>query len=297
MRRIVRDLPNGAEHHAVYIPSKITENRILLSADPTYISRLYLVGSVELVRAWLEGDWNVIAGAFFPEFSITQHVVAPFAIPEHWARIRMADWGSARPFCVLWAAIADGVEHDEVPRGTMVLYREWYGWNGKANEGCHMTAQEVGSGIREKEAGEKMSDEVIDPSAFARDGGPSISERMDLNWRRADNSRVAKIGAIGGWDEVRQRLKNTIKGDGNGLVIFSTCTHVIRTLPALQHDPNKAEDVDTNGEDHAPDALRYGCMSRPVIRDKPTSQPRRFETDLTINDLIKRAQQKRIAES
>jgi len=139
---------------------------------------------------------------------------------------------------------------------------------------------------------EPMSDEVIDPAAFARDGGPSIAERMDLPWRRADNSRVAKIGAIGGWDEVRQRLKSKEQG----LRIFSTCTHLIRTLPALQHDPNKAEDVDTNGEDHAPDALRYGCMSRPVIRDKPSSEPRRFEQDLTFNELLQRQKAKRLSE-
>jgi hypothetical protein len=407
MKRLVRQLPNGKEHHSVYIPSRIGDNRILLAKDPDYVSRLYLVGSVELVRAWLEGDWNVIAGAYFPEFSLDRHVCAPFAIPTHWARIRMGDWGSARPFCILWAAVSDGcevplgststsAEHDShkdldlglpmrgtgsrwaahmrglpqrlhacleehasfepgaeeeselqklraclsqagtsgeaamravwgenladapsrlrsalrhylalpplpprisqgrsIPRGTLVIYREWYGWNGTANEGCHLTAQEVGQGIREREKDEKLSDEVLDPAAFARDGGPSIAERMDLGWRRADNSRVAKIGAMGGWDEVRQRLKSTEQG----LLIFHTCTHIIRTLPALQHDPHKAEDVDTNGEDHAPDALRYGCMSRPVIRDKPKDTPRRFETDLTINELIKRAQKKRLAES
>ncbi len=303
MKRIVRELPNGAIHHAVYIPSKITENRILLQADPTYINRLYLVGSVELVRAWLEGDWNVIAGAFFPEFDIAKHVVPPFSIPAHWARIRMADWGSAKPFCILWGAIADGVEYPAIPRGTLVIYREWYGWNGKANEGCYMTAQEVGAGIKARESylydgqpiEEKMSDEVIDPAAFARDGGPSIAERMDLAWRRADNARVARLGAMGGWDEVRQRLKNTLKSENNGLVLFSTATHLIRTLPALQHDPNKAEDVDTNGEDHAPDALRYGCMSRPVVRDLPPSHPRRWPVELTFNELVKRQAEKRLA--
>jgi hypothetical protein len=289
MKRLVRTLPNGAEHHSVYIPSRIGDNRILLAKDPDYVNRLYLVGSVELVRAWLEGDWNVIAGAYFPEFNLTRHVCQPFAIPEHWARIRMGDWGSARPFCILWGAVSDGSL--DIPRGTIVIYREWYGWNGTANEGCHLTAQEVGSGIREREKDEKIADEVLDPAAFARDGGPSIAERMDLNWRRADNARVARAGAMGGWDEVRQRLK----ADEQGLRIFSTCTHLIRTLPALQHDPHKAEDVDTNGEDHAPDALRYGCMSRPVIRDKPKDQPRRFEADLTINELIQRATRKRLA--
>lgn len=294
MKRLVRHLPNDREHHYVYIPSKIVDNRILLAKDPDYVSRLYLVGSVELVRAWLEGDWNVIAGAFFPEFDVARHIMTPVALPDHWTRIRMGDWGSAKPFCILWGAVSDG-QMPTIPRGAIVIYREWYGWNGEPNVGCRMTAPEVGDGIRQREQGESVADEVMDPAAFTRDGGPSIVERMDLNWRRADNSRVAKAGAMGGWDQVRERLKGD--EDGPQLLIFSTCTHLIRTLPALQHDPHKAEDVDTNGEDHAPDALRYGCMSRPIVRDKPASQPRRFDTDLTINDLIKRAREKRLAES
>src|SRR5882757_6994487 len=112
-----------------------------------------------------------------------------------------------------------------------------------------MAADQIGGGIRERERDEKIADQVIDPAAFSRDGGPSIAERMDLNWRRADNSRVAKVGAIGGWDQVRERLRGDERGPQ--LFIFHTCTHLIRTLPALQHEPHKAEDVDTNGEDHA----------------------------------------------
>jgi hypothetical protein len=100
---------------------------------------------------------------------------------------------------------------------------------------------------------------------------------------------------MGGWDQVRERLV----GDAEGpqIVIFSTCTHIIRTLPALQHDPIRAEDVDTDAEDHAPDTLRYGCMSRPWVRDAPGVPKARFETDLTINELIKRAQRSRLEES
>lgn len=293
-RRLVRTLPNGAEHHAVYIPSRITDNRILLAKDPGYVSRLYLVGSTNLVKAWLEGDWSVIEGAYFPEFSMERHVIRPFAIPEHWSRIRAMDWGSAKPFCVLWMAVSDGSVKG-IPRGCLVVYREWYGWSGEPNVGCKMTATAVGEGIRAHEQGESMQDEVLDPSAFSEDGGPSIAERMNLNFRRADNSRVAKKGAMGGWDQVRERLI----GDSEGpqIVIFSTCTHIIRTLPALQHDPLKAEDVDTDAEDHAPDTLRYGCMSRPWVRDAPGVPKARFETDLTINELIKRAQRSRLEES
>jgi hypothetical protein len=292
MRVLSRELPNGKQHKAVYIPSRVTDNRILLSQDPGYVDRLYLVGSENLVKAWLEGDWSVIEGAYFPEFSSAKHVIRPFEIPAHWARIRAMDWGSAKPFCVLWFAVSDGTI-PEIPRGALVAYREWYGWNGEPNVGCKMTATAVGEGIKQLDTGEKFSDEVLDPAAFSQDGGPSIAERLGLNFRRADNARVARKGAMGGWDQVRDRLK------GNEgvpmLYVFSTCTHLIRTLPALQHDRNRPEDVDSDSEDHAADTLRYGCMSRPLVRDAPNTPKPRFETQLTLNELIKRAGQKRLA--
>lgn len=295
MRILQRPLPNGGLHRAVYIPSRVTDNRIMLAQDPGYVDRLHLVGSPNLVKAWLEGDWSVIEGAYFPEFSMARHVIAPFEIPAHWARIRSMDWGSAKPFCVLWFAVSDG-SIARIPRGALVVYREWYGWSGEPNVGCKMTASAVGEGIRAIEAkGEpknsRISDEVLDPAAFSEDGGPSIAERMDLNFRRADNSRVAKSGAMGGWDQVRERLNGD--SDGPQLFLFSTCTHLIRTLPALQHDATRAEDVDTDAEDHAADALRYGCMSRPLVRDAPGVPKARFETDLTLNELIKRAGDRR----
>lgn len=277
----------------LFVRSRLADNQILLRADPGYEDRLRGLGSPELVRAWLEGDWNVVAGAYFPEFSDARHIIAPFKIPEHWTRIRGADWGSAKPFWIGWAAVSDGMIPG-VSRGTLVVYREWYGWNGQPNVGCRLTAPEVGDGIRALEKGEKISDEVLDPAAFARDGGPSIAERMDLRWRRADNSRVPRAGAMGGWDQVRERLKGD--SDGAQLVIFSTCPHLIRSLSSLQHDPQKPEDCDTRGDDHAADGVRYICMSRPLVRDKPTDSPPRFETQLSVNELIKRATKKRLAE-
>jgi hypothetical protein len=289
-QRLVRALRNGAEHHAVYIPSRLQNNRILLSRDPTYANRLHLVGSPELVRAWLEGDWSVISGAYFPEFSPSKHVVQPVELPKHWARIRAMDWGSAKPFCVLWAAVSDG-ELQQFPRGSLVLYREWYGWNGKPNVGARLTAPEVGAGIKRLESDEKMSDEVLDPAAFSEDGGPSIAERLGLGFRRADNARVASGGRMGGWDQVRERLRGQ---EAPGVFIFSTCTHLIRTLPALQHDKHRPEDVDTESEDHAADAFRYLAMSRPFVRDKPRDDPVRYPQHLTIDELIKRQTQRRL---
>jgi hypothetical protein len=254
MRMLERKLPSGNVHRYVFIPSKVQDNQILLQGDPGYVDRLHLVGNEQLVKAWLEGDWSVIAGAFFPEFSMTHHVRDPFEIPESWSRYRACDWGSAKPFSVGWYAISDG-SLPTVPRGCLVKYREWYGMQpGQPNVGLKMTAEEVADGIKLREAGETINQAIsrLDPSCFAEDGGPSIAERMlrrSVIWNRADNTRVGRRGAMGGWDQVRARL---IGEEGWPMILFfSTCQHTIRTLPALQHDQASAEDVDTDGEDHA----------------------------------------------
>lgn len=276
MQVLTRLLPNGREHKFVYIPSRVQNNRILLQGDPDYINRLYLVGSQELVKAWLEGDWDAIEGAFFGEFSTQRHVVQPITLPKHWTRFRSMDWGSARPFAVGWYAVSDG-ELAQFPRGALIKYREWYGMkDGSPNTGLKLTAEEVGKGIKEREAGEKVDYGVLDPAAFAEDGGPSIAQRMGVVFRRADNKRVGVKGAMGGWDQLRERLK----GDERPMIyFFSTCVHTIRTLPALQHDSSRAEDVDTDGEDHAADETRYACMSRPWIKTGNAVQKPRSRWD------------------
>jgi hypothetical protein len=91
-----RELPDGSMHAMAVIPSRLRDNKILLSRDPKYINRLQLVGSKELVRAWLEGDWSAIEGAFFDEWSEGRHVVRPFPVPRDWKRFRSMDWASAR---------------------------------------------------------------------------------------------------------------------------------------------------------------------------------------------------------
>jgi hypothetical protein len=58
------------------------------------------------------------------------------------------------------------------------------------------------------------------------------------------------------------------------VVLFSTARDLIRTLPALQHDAKRAEDVDTESEDHAADSCRYAMMSRPYVRDLQHQRPR-----------------------
>lgn len=306
----------------IFIPSKVTDNKYTNTAE--YIGNLYMAGNEELVKAWLLGDWNVMLGAFFQEWNTERHVIRTFEIPKHWTRFMSMDWGSSAPFSVGWWCIVPDEFDVELevkpstwhlwpqqiknnlllPKGAIIRYREWYGAE-KTNHGNYvglkLTAEEVARGINLKESKEpknsigrpKISYRAGDPKMHSWDSGPSIAERMSvapyfINLMKADNKRVPRGGAMGGWDQVRARLKGV---DGIPMMYFmDNCVHAIRTLPALQHDPLKLEDVDTTGEDHAPDEIRYACMSRPFSRptqiDTVKTMFKRKDNGLMLHDML-----------
>jgi len=271
-----------------YIPAKLEDNPQLLKDDPGYEKRLMGLGSKELVKAYRHGDWNIVAGAYLDNIREDKHKLPSFTPPKHWTRFRSMDWGSAKPFSVGWWCIAeaewikfkDGTER-MLPAGALVRYREWYGCqrdeNGrpKPDKGLRLTAEAVGRGIKDREAGETVDEtlSVADPAMWKEDGGPSIAEKMlrcdpkqplanvGPRFRSADNTRIV------GWQQVHARL--TFEGMENEepmIFITEDCFDWWRTVPALMHDPAKPEDIDTRMEDHAGDDTRYACQSRPVSR-------------------------------
>ena len=285
----------------IFIPARLTDNAFYGSE---YVASLQQSGSEQLVRAWLLGDWDIIEGAFFDCWEARKHVVRPFEIPADWIRFRALDWGSARPFAAGWfAVVQDDYEHESgvLPRGALVMYREWYGVREtqagiEPNVGLKMTVEQVAQGIEDrsrpdmaKANGGTYAYSVADPSIGKRDGGPSMQERIFTAtgdfWRKGDNARVARQGHIGGWDQVRQRL---LGDERPMLYVFSTCTHLIRTLPTLQHDEANLEDLDTDGEDHAADMLRYAAMSRPYTRQVKVEPKPEWPQEQTVGEMIKR---------
>ena len=83
------------------------------------------------------------------------------------------------------------------------------------------------------------------------------------------------------------------------MFVFSTCTDFIRTVPALQHDGSRPEDLDTSAEDHAADEARYGLMSRPYVpkSDAPTPNPILNiggKSTMTMDDLMKSVSKRRV---
>lgn len=269
-----------------YIPARLDDNPHVDAED--YDGKLQGLGNKELVKAMRYGDWSIIAGAFFDVLSEDKHKLPSFTPPAHWTRFRSLDWGSAKPFSLGWWVIAeaewvkfkDGQER-MLPKGALIRYKEWYGVqkdeNGKPKPdvGLRLTAEAVARGIMEREAGEKVDEtlSVADPALWKEDGGPSHAERMlkcdpknpnepvGPRFQRADNSRAI------GWQAMYSRMVwEGMEDEQPMLYVTEDCHDWWRTVPALQHDEAKPEDIDSRMEDHAGDDSRYACQSRPVSR-------------------------------
>jgi hypothetical protein len=232
-----------------FIPAKLQDNPYLTQTDDYYVM---LASLPEVQRKqFLDGDWDAFEDSAFPEFNKALHIVDPFEIPKGWQRFRAADWGYASPACVLWFAI-DYDNH-------LWIYRELYTKK--------ITADVFARKVLELERGEYIRYGVLDASTWAKRGdiGPSIAETMiqtGCHWRPSDRTPKSRIS---GKLEIHKRLKITDeKKKEPGLRIFSTCRNLIRTFPLLPLDDSNLEDINTHAEDHAYDALRYGCMSRPM---------------------------------
>lgn len=276
-----------------YIPARLEDNPHIDAED--YEGKLSGLGTKELVRAMRYGDWSIVAGAFFDNIREDKHKLPGFEPPKHWTRFRSMDWGSAKPFSVGWWCIAeaewvkfrDGTER-MLPQGALVRYREWYGVKRdedgqvKANTGLRLSAEAVGRGIKEREQGEVIDETMsrADPSLWKEDGGPSNAERMlkcdprnpdaivGPRFQPADNTRAT------GWQQMYSRLDWEDVDEGEPMLfVTEDCRDWWRTVPLLQHDENRMEDVDSDMEDHAGDDCRYACMGRPVSRVKRPRQP------------------------
>jgi hypothetical protein len=229
-----------------FIPAKLQDNPYLMQTDD-YYAMLASLPDIQK-KQFLDGDWDAYEDSAFPEFSRSVHVVEPFEIPKGWYRFRAADWGYSSPACVLWFA----VDYNN----NLWVYRELYT--------SKITADIFARKVIELESGEYIQYGVLDSSTWAKRGdvGPSIAETMiqqGCRWRQSDRSPKSRIS---GKLEIHKRL--SMNGKEPGLRVFNNCRNLIRTITTLPTDDKNPEDVDTNAEDHAYDALRYGCMSRPM---------------------------------
>lgn len=245
-----------------YVQSRAQDNPHLSSG---YYESLLTLPS-EMAKAYAEGDWDLFAGQYFSEWRKDVHVCEPFEIPWYWRIERAGDWGEANPCAYGWIATS--------PEGEKYVIGEVYG--------AGMRVPEQAAKIKAFEAGKNVRKVgVLDGACFDSTGrDKSIADQFaecGVLW--AASVKSGDAGRIKNGAQVIRTLLDFEK-DANGnvtrqprLKVFSTCTHGIRTLPTLIHDPNRPENY--IGEDHWTDMLRYhlvGPANAPQTPDEERTE-------------------------
>lgn len=276
------------------IYGSLLENFHIMEKDPTYINTLKAIKNKAKREAWLYGNWDLQAGGFYDEiWDADFHVVEPFDIPRTWKIDRSHDWGKSKPFATYWWAESDGSPiyyKDEsrtaTTKGDLFCIYEHYGCvQGEANVGLKMSPSMVARMTKDIDARieQKYNNTVrpgpADSAIFATDAEKTVATYMQENgvsWEKVVKGAGSRVR---GWAVVADMLEASIlkldptyfrsKGypdqddsyiyNKRGLYFFNNCTHAIRTVSVLKQDPKNYDDIQTDCEDHAWDAIRYRC--------------------------------------
>jgi hypothetical protein len=240
-----------------FIPAKLSDNPYL-TQDGVYEASLLSLPK-HLREQLLYGNWDIMDGAAFPEFTQHDHVIEPFPIPSSWKKFRSADYGYTSFSAVHWFAIDPVYE-------TLIVYRELYV--------TKHTGVDLALKILELEKNETIQYGVLDRSVWSERGqrGPSIAEEMiqtGCRWRPSDSSKGSRTA---GKNRLHQLLKLRDCGTNEnneiiwkpGIQFFNACRQIISDLPTLPIHPAGVDDIDDrHSSDHTYDSIRYGIMTRP----------------------------------
>lgn len=257
-----------------YIPARLTDNKVLMETDPDYADRVRGLGDASMVDALIDGDWEIMSsGGFADLWRSRVHVHDKFEIPHSWKIDRGYDYGSSAPAAALWFATSNGEdfrmpngEIKNVPKGSIFIISELYFANEK-QEGLRLTAKKQGQKIKEvedsKDWGGRIRPGPADNAIFSPvPGSPSISDDIEesgIVYTRSDKSPGSRVR---GTELMRGRLEAATAGDLEKphIYVFRSCYNTIRTIPSLENDPKNQEDIDTKGEDHIWDVIRYKLL-------------------------------------
>lgn len=266
--REFRENEQGEEYE--YIQATLYDNPALLENDPNYVKRLDALDEQQK-KAYLYGDWNIFDGQYYTEWNPQVHICKPFPIPESWKKVRCLDYWFTNPTSILWLA-------EDPTDGTIFVYRQARNTKWLYQDVC----DQIKAHSPENEI---YIWTAVDPALRAKNPATwetffDVAERNKINILPGDNDRLS------GAQLVRTLLQQYEEPHPNGaragLQVFENCVSLIKTLPALQFDKVKVEDVDTNGDDHDFDALKYGLK---LLKNAPAEMKQ-------VKELNKKAKRK-----
>jgi hypothetical protein len=263
--RFILPYQEGREVETRFVPARVSDNAY---NNPEYRKVLEALHGWQR-RAWLDGDWDLAAGQFFTTFRREVHVVPDFDETRAREWFAALDYGFAH-YTVVLLGCTDGDgnlfvvdEHAErlwLPQRHAEAVR--------AMVGRHRI------GDRALELGD-LRRIVAGTDVFSRQSdGTTIADQYA---REGIRLKPANMDRVNGWAEVLQRLGDVAAGVRPRLFVHRRCGRLAETVPAMQHDPNRPEDVlkvdadeDGVGGDDCADCLRYlvATKSRTVAQRK-----------------------------
>lgn len=249
----------GTEKLTKFIQSFAKDNKKLNSE---YIKTVLEPLTGWLRKAWLEGSWDVFAGQYFTNFDYDTHVFKPNKLPNP------KELGLD-----VWCSLDYGFKHFTVCHlftkydGDIIVLDEYAARLQLIKTNC--------DGIKEMlkrnnlEVGDLLTF-VAGTDVFAKkgDSGTSYADEFAENGiylRNANTNREQGAGRI------LQLLGDKEQQIPAGVKISSNCRGLIETLPLMEHNPNKPNDVlkvdvddDGLGGDDYYDSARYGIMAADV---------------------------------
>ena len=272
----------------IYLPAKLWDN-----PNKAFVEKYErkLLGMKPYMRkALIEGSWYVSEGAHFrDEWDPDIHVIKPFHIPSHWKRFRSMDWGFQKHGCIHWWAMDDD--------GNIYCEREF--------SFRKMTADKVADRVRLIEKGLGLWDK-----GKSLIGGPADTQLWEKRGE-VGRSKAEEFSARGvGWvpaDKAKgtrhrnsERLAERLTSHENGtclpgFLVFDTCSQLLKTLPAIQSDPNDPETPMDGGDDHWIDSAFYavayashGSAAIPSVgrqkKDRPEEDERYWDDDEDVHE-------------
>lgn len=245
--RFILPFRNKSETDTCFIPATVTDNAF---NNPDYVRVLDSLTGWQK-RAWRYGDWDIAAGQYFTTFRLDTHKIDFFDDAKAVEWFCALDYGFTHFTVVLLGC------HDSDGNTFIVDEHAERGWLPERHaEAIHSMLARHKLNVR------SLRRFVCGSDLFAKESsGKSIADQYDA---LGITMTAANMDRINGWGEILKGLGDPDAGIKPRIYIHSRCGLLLETLPILQHDPNKPEDVlkvdadeDGIGGDDSADALRY----------------------------------------
>jgi len=260
-----------------FIFATVEDNPDLLKADPDYVKQLAALPE-DLQRAHRYGDWSVLSGNYFKDFSIVRHTAPPFSIPRHWQRYRSLDYGFDM-LAVHWFAIdEDGRSwcYRELNRPGLAVADAAKAIidNTPPNENIVATYAPDDLRSRSKDSGKSVEE------LFVTNGVPLVivSRNRVQGHLILKNALVPiKLGDVA----VKGLFKNNPPKRLPALMLFNDLKETIEDMRDIQADEKNPNDCAKEPHDltHNVDSLRYFFMSRQLPAEKEVIEYEDDETE------------------